>query len=169
MGKGKRNRAKQANRQQIEKRQGSNPASSHHAARARPEQHMVEASVTSRWWRGPLPSPDVLHGYNQVVEGGAERVFRLAEAQAKHRRKIENRDSFTEGFLRMGGWLSGTIVSLVAVLGSFYLILNGHSITGFAALLASAGLLVGAFHGQKQAQPKKAEQLALDLQDGPKS
>lgn len=38
---------------------------------------------------GPLPPPEVLRGYNDVLPGAAERIFTMAEAQAEHRRRSD--------------------------------------------------------------------------------
>jgi len=38
---------------------------------------------------GPVPSPEMLREYGNILENGAERVFRMAEAQAVHRREME--------------------------------------------------------------------------------
>ncbi len=40
-------------------------------------------------WEGPLPPPVLLGAYGDVVENGAERVFRQFEKEADHRRSVE--------------------------------------------------------------------------------
>ena len=37
---------------------------------------------------GPVPSPGMLKQYGYIIENGAERVFRMAEDQGKHRREM---------------------------------------------------------------------------------
>lgn len=50
-------------------------------------------------WQGPLPPPELLAGYDKIVEGGAERVFQQFEAEGNHRRAMESAE--LEG-LRVG-------------------------------------------------------------------
>jgi hypothetical protein len=42
---------------------------------------------------GPLPHPQVLARYDEVVPGGAERIVKLAENQVKHRQTMQSRGS----------------------------------------------------------------------------
>ena len=39
---------------------------------------------------GPIPPPDILKGYNDVVKDGAERIIAMAEKQSNHRMILEN-------------------------------------------------------------------------------
>ncbi len=38
---------------------------------------------------GPIPSPDVLRGYNDIVPNAAERIIQMAEQQQAHRHAME--------------------------------------------------------------------------------
>lgn len=40
-------------------------------------------------FRGPLPPPEMLKGYESVLEGASERIFKMAEKQQEHRIYIE--------------------------------------------------------------------------------
>lgn len=39
---------------------------------------------------GPLPPPEILQQYDQVISGAAERILAMAEKDAKHQQEIEN-------------------------------------------------------------------------------
>ena len=39
---------------------------------------------------GPIPSPQILQQYNNIVPGAAERIIRMAEKQSDHRMALEN-------------------------------------------------------------------------------
>lgn len=43
-------------------------------------------------WSGPLPPPAVLKEFDQIVENGAERIFRQWETETQHRRELERKD-----------------------------------------------------------------------------
>lgn len=41
-------------------------------------------------YSGPLPHPDALEKYDQIVPGAAERIIRMAEKEMDHRHDTEN-------------------------------------------------------------------------------
>lgn len=46
-------------------------------------------------YSGPLPAPEDLKRYDEVVAGAAERILRMAEENAEHRRQMERRVIFS--------------------------------------------------------------------------
>ena len=94
---------------------------SHPAAHEEDEARLQESSpanavlVSQQRWRGPLPPPDILSGYN-VVENGAERLFSMIEKQSDHRMRIESTVVQSDNNLATRGQWFGLIVVL-AVLG----------------------------------------------------
>lgn len=40
---------------------------------------------------GPLPSPETLYQYNQIVPNAAERILAMAEKEIEHRHKIDKK------------------------------------------------------------------------------
>ena len=47
------------------------------------------AAEESSSFRGPLPPPEMLKGYESVLKGASERIFAMAEKQQEHRMHIE--------------------------------------------------------------------------------
>lgn len=37
---------------------------------------------------GPIPPPAILHQYDAVIPGAAERILKMAEEQSKHRQEL---------------------------------------------------------------------------------
>ena len=75
---------------------------------------------------GPLPPPDLLARYNEIIPNGAERIFAMAENQARHREKLETK--VIEGNVstqREGSWFA-FILTLVALIGGMFLIYVGQ-------------------------------------------
>lgn len=105
---------------------------------------------------GPLPAPQVLLQYNQIVPGAADRIIAMAEQQASHRQKLEQivvksgtRDSLL-------GLIFGLIIGLATEAGAVLCILNGHQ--GGGATLGISGLagLVGVFvYGSRQRRQER--------------
>ena len=48
----------------------------------------MRATVTQHF-SGPLPPPQVLSQYEQIVPGAAKRILAMAEKQSRHRREME--------------------------------------------------------------------------------
>ncbi len=48
------------------------------------QQHSVSHQSTTQITSGPIPSPDILTGYDQIVPGAAERILQMAENDATH-------------------------------------------------------------------------------------
>jgi uncharacterized membrane protein len=43
----------------------------------------------SNFYHGPLPSPEILHEYNKLFPGLAERIITMAESEIQHRQLLE--------------------------------------------------------------------------------
>jgi uncharacterized membrane protein len=51
----------------------------------------VVGFAVSSSFSGPLPPPNLLAQYNEVLPDGANRIVTMAERQAKHRQRLETR------------------------------------------------------------------------------
>jgi uncharacterized membrane protein len=93
-------------------------------------------------YKGPVPHPRLIQGYQDAIPNGGERVMAMAEAEAEHRRGMENRqlqDSFRAHVL---GQVCGFILAVVVVGLGAWLISKGHSLAGYATLIVGAASLV---------------------------
>ena len=45
----------------------------------------------SQGFQGPIPPPQILQQYEQIVPGAAERILKMAENQSKHRHTMEKK------------------------------------------------------------------------------
>lgn len=122
------------------------------------------ASFAAFRFAGPLPPPAILAQYNNVVPGGAKRIFALAEKQADHRRHLER--TVVEGNTRAQsrGQLFGFVIGLVGLIGGFWLVYLGHSALGIAAILADLAALAGVFvvgrYMQREERQEKRGEIA---------
>lgn len=90
-------------------------------------------------YSGPIPPPELLKEFDNIIPNGADRILKLAENQSSHRQEVEksivnakNRDSFL-------GVLFAGIMGIIGLLGGIFLIYQGHSVVGS---LFSGGTLV---------------------------
>lgn len=51
------------------------------------QQHNV--TIQEHQYSGPIPPPEILSGFEQIVPGAAERILAMAEENGKHQREME--------------------------------------------------------------------------------
>jgi uncharacterized membrane protein len=125
------------------------------------KEELVREVIEVISYSGPFPPPEMLEKYERALPGSADRIFKMAEEQAHHRRKVESdilksdiRDS------KLGLWF-GLIVALaglgVAALSAY----TGHeaaaSIIGTGVLASLVGTFI--YGSQKKEQEKKGPDL----------
>lgn len=89
----------------------------------------------------PLPHPDELAHFDQVLPGLAERIVTMAEANNLDRRRT-NRAIRVVSLL---GQVFAFIVAMTALLGGFYLIDQGNDGAGVAAIVTAIAAPLGVF------------------------
>jgi len=77
-----------------------------------------QVQVTQVHWSGPLPTPQALQHFEQVIPGGASRILSMAEQEQAHR--IASQAKALEAQIadnKRGQWL-GAIIGVIAVGGA---------------------------------------------------
>lgn len=106
---------------------------------------VVSVSRSLESFEGPLPPPDVLEGYERMLPGSAERILRMAEQQAEHRRVVLiTLVEADTSRARWGLWL-GAVVALVFVLAAVVMVLAGQAVAGTIVATADLLSIVGVF------------------------
>ncbi len=117
-----------------------------------------------RSFSGPLPPPEALERYNQILPGAAERIIAMAESQHSHRLELEKHVITSNVSAQKLGTVLGFIVAMTVVIGGMFLVHEGKSGEGLAAILTALASLVGVFlyskHEQQKDLAKKTEALA---------
>ena len=91
-------------------------------------------------WSGPLPPPSVLSEHN-LVENGAERLFRMAERRAEHDITMESESLKADSKLAFRGQWFGLIVVLsVLVLAGYMTYLGATAVAAAVVAIDVAGL-----------------------------
>jgi uncharacterized membrane protein len=85
--------------------------------------------------QGPLPSPDVLQGFENVVTGAADRVIRMAEREQEARLK-QDKAIYSWGIFNV---ILGMVFGILALIIIGYLIIYAidHDAKAVASILAS--------------------------------
>jgi len=101
----------------------------------------VVRRVYIRKYSGPLPHPEVLEGYENVVPGSAQQIINNMIKESEHRRKMEEKALDNAALFTKSGQKKGFIL---AVLG----ILSGLAIIYFTAQIEnSAASITGVLSG----------------------
>lgn len=109
--------------------------------------------LQARQFSGPLPPPEILEHYNQILPGAAERIIRMAEQQGEHRRSLEKTAIEANATAEKRGPILGFILAMTALIGGIWLISKGLKIEGLVALLTAIAAPVGVFvYGKVQQQ-----------------
>lgn len=88
----------------------------------------------------PLPNPDILKKYEQMLPGVTDRIIKMVEAQSAHRIKTEETIvSETYKLEKTGMNYAFAITIILAIIGAF-LIYTGSSAEGLAAILVPLSL-----------------------------
>lgn len=132
-----------------------------------PRVSMVSASLHS----GPLPPAEMLAKYEEILPGSAERIFRLAESEALHRRAREvtaqeHYGKAVSAQIKQAGLglILGFGVALAGLALAGYALYQGDGVA--AAIIASVDLvgLTGIFvYGSKQKQSDDRARNATDI------
>jgi uncharacterized membrane protein len=111
---------------------------------------------------GPLPSPEELAGYDQVLPGAAERILQTFEKQVEHRHFLERSAVLSGIQARSWGLGLGFFISIAGLGVSLALGLSGHEVAaGIVAaidLTALAGVFVFGSQAQRSERREKREE-----------
>ena len=101
--------------------------------------------VSRHLHQGPIPDPNTLAGYNQIVPNAAERIIAMAEAEALHRQQLEDNTLKANIADRLSarteiklGQILAFMLCMIVVLCGTYLAISGAQWPG--VVLGSTGL-----------------------------
>ncbi len=130
-----------------------------------PESRRQLTAETS--YSGPLPPPELMRRYDELVPGAAERILRMAEQEAAHRQRASERQldasiKLQEKQLDLAelqankvfksdtlGQILGLMVSLACIAGAVYLAMNGQAWVAAAMVGLPLAAIIKAFQWHK--------------------
>ena len=119
-------------------------------------QGVQSLTTTAQAFAGPLPPPQILEKYNNIVTGAADRIIAMAENQAKHRHQLELEVINSEIKNSRTGLHYGLIIGLSSIIGGVVCILLGHQIGG--SIIGGSGItgLVSVFvYGSRERRKER--------------
>ena len=122
---------------------------------------------------GPLPHPDHFAEYEKTQAGAADRIIRMAEDEAKHRRRLESLVVESNVKMEARGQVLGFIIAMAALIGGTYIMASGESLWGAAVAIAAvtglSGLFIWTRREKKRELSGKADATAISGSVAPPS
>ena len=97
---------------------------------ALPRERKQEMVAHLEMYSGPIPHPNILKGYEELDTGAAKAIIKNGLAESDHRRNLETKRQKRRGNLAYIMLFGSLVLCLLFILGSFMLIMNGHTIVG---------------------------------------
>lgn len=113
-----------------------------------PEERKELIARISRFTSSPVPPPNVLKGYDDVVEGGAKWLLDYTKNEQSYRHKMDRKELFYYSM----GQIFGFIIGLIGIGGGIYLATTGAEWFGFGTFFTSLVSLVGLFIYNKKSE-----------------
>jgi uncharacterized membrane protein len=111
---------------------------------------------------GPLPHPQILRGYEEIVPGTARAIFEDFREQGRHRREQEAKVVDAGIAHQRLGTLCGTILSGMAIVGGCLVaVLNSPTSGAIIAGTASVSLATAFIIGQKSRREEREARARL--------
>ena len=118
-----------------------------------------EETVT---FSGPLPPPHIVERYERVLPGAAERIFKMAEDQSRHRRDLETLVIHSDIRNSKLGLVFGLIIGLAALIAAVIMVyfgnVTGGSLLGVGTITALVGVFVYGSQGRKKERKEKQQE-----------
>jgi len=112
----------------------------------------LQVTKSLQAFSGPLPHPDILRGYEDILPGCAEKILVMAvqEQKARHARVTKDSDRLLDHYDR--GQHYALLSIIVTFLSAIYLAMNGHE--AIATIIVSLDIvgIVAAFIFEKKIQ-----------------
>lgn len=126
-------------------------------------QQLAEAILQVARFSGPIPPPEILARYNEIISNGADRILVMAEQQQAHRHYLEKRVVECDIKRSDRGLIFGFIITLIFGGGGIYLVATGNNVNGlaiiFAPLVSLVGLFIYAQRVRKQERIEKSKNI----------
>lgn len=120
----------------------------------------VVGQVVSTSYQGPIPAPNHLREYDDLVPGSAKQIMDLFEAQSRHRMAMESHVIRSDVRRSWTGLILGFVVAMTVVLCGTWMIATGHDWAGGSMITTGLGSIVGVFvygsRSQRQERIQKA-------------
>ncbi len=102
-------------------------------------------SVAASSFSGPIPPPEILKGYEEVLPGSANRLLIMLEEQNQHRRDMEKNIIQSDIFKSKWGLIIGAVLAFFLFGSAVFLAMNDRELTATAIVGGTALSVIGLF------------------------
>lgn len=126
-------------------------ANARDSARGVTSTRQVITHIQGSVFQGPLPPPETLQGYENILPGAADRIIMMAEKNQAHRHSLEARVIPAGIISERIAQASGFVLYLTSLIIGAYLIINDKEVAGLIEMMGTTAAFVGLyFHAQKE-------------------
>lgn len=86
-------------------------------------------SIQEHQYSGPVPPPEILSGFEQIIPGAAERILAMAEENGRHQREMEKAAITFASDTVKRGQVYGLIIGILAFITCIVALLLGSEST----------------------------------------
>ena len=108
-------------------------------------QKIVHREIQAMGFSGPIPPPQMLHQYDKVLPGAAERIVSMAEKQSNHRQSMERTLVLSDTNNARLGLIFSFILVVSTIGAGTFLICIGKEAQGLTAIIGAIGSVVAVF------------------------
>ncbi|MCX8513822.1 MAG: DUF2335 domain-containing protein [Candidatus Pacebacteria bacterium] len=101
--------------------------------------------VTESVFSGPLPSPEILEKYNNILPGLADRIVQMAENQQAHRFGLENKVITADIQKQKIGSILGAAIAISIIVAAVVISIYGYYVTGAVIAIGEICGLLGTY------------------------
>jgi uncharacterized membrane protein len=124
----------------------------------RPAAQLAQVQTTMEVHGGPLPDPEILAKYEQVMPGAAERIFKMAETEQHERHLMVYRDHRIKSVATLLGQVLAFVMGMSGIIGGVYLVAKDKSLAGFSVFITSLTALCGVYLYNRQDQKRSKQE-----------
>ncbi|MEK7586811.1 MAG: DUF2335 domain-containing protein [Patescibacteria group bacterium] len=118
---------------------------------------VVVRQNSTQIFSGPLPHPEILKKFDEVVPGAAERIIKMAEDQSIHRKELEKKVINSDIARSKWGQILGFVISVIGLLAAALIAIYGNAVAGGIIGVGTLASLVSVFMYGSRVRSKERE------------
>ena len=126
---------------------------------------IVRRELIATFWSGPLPPPEILKTYEEIVPGSGKQLIDTFDRQAHHRMELEKAVIFGDVNRANRGLWAAAAVALAFLIVAAVVILEGHDAAGIVIASVDIGSIVGVFVYGTETRRRERKEKAQSVPD----
>jgi uncharacterized membrane protein len=93
-------------------------------------------------FNGPMPPPEMIAAYRELVPDAPERFFRMAEKQAEHRQDLEKYELRSDTRLSFAALFTGAFLTVICIAAAVWVAILGITVVAVALVGAPLAAII---------------------------